>query len=96
MTLSRDRVAVAALAGLAVLVVLVVVQHPLRADDLPAGEHFVSEYARGSTAALQVVAFVCWAVSLGLTARLAAGDGDDRERSRSPRPALCSPAASRP
>lgn len=73
MTLSRDRVAVASLAGLAAFVVLVVVQHPLRSADLPAGEHFVSEYALGSTAALQVVAFLCWAVSLGLAARLAAG-----------------------
>jgi uncharacterized protein DUF998 len=70
---SRDRAAVAALAGLAAFIVLVVVQHPLRGGDLPPGEHFVSEYARGSTRAVQVVAFLCWAVSLALAVRLARG-----------------------
>ena len=73
MELSRDRAVVAALAGLAAFVVLVAVQHALRAGDLPAGEHFVSEYARGSTGAVQVVAFLCWAASLAIAARLAAG-----------------------
>ena len=70
---SRDRAVVSALAGLAAFVVLVVAQHPLRADDLPPGEHFVSEYARGSTGAVQVVAFLYWAVSLALAVRLARG-----------------------
>ncbi len=47
------------IAGVAVFVALVAVQHPLRAD-LPPAEHFVSEYARGSTAPLQVAAFLAW------------------------------------
>ncbi len=47
------------IAGVSVFVALVALQHPLRAD-LPPAEHFVSEYARGSTAPLQVAAFLAW------------------------------------
>lgn len=52
-----------ALAGLALFVALVAVQHPLRTD-LPASHHFVSEYARGPTAPLQIAAFAAWALAL--------------------------------
>lgn len=57
--------------GLAVFLVLVAVQHPLRARDLPPAEHFISEYAKGSTAVVQVIAFVAWALALGAGAVLA-------------------------
>ena len=56
--------------GLLLFVGLVALQHPLRGD-LPPGEHFVSEYAKGSTAALQVLAFAAWTVALAAGARLA-------------------------
>ncbi|MDP9400190.1 MAG: DUF998 domain-containing protein, partial [Actinomycetota bacterium] len=45
-------------------------QHLLR-DDLPPARHFVSEYARGSTAPVQVVAFVAWALGILACAVLA-------------------------
>ncbi len=47
-------------AGVAAFIGLVAVQHLLR-PDLPAAERFVSEYARGSTQLVQVVAFLAWA-----------------------------------
>jgi hypothetical protein len=59
-----------AIAGVAAFVVLVAVQHPLR-DDLPPADHFISEYANGSTAGVQVAAFLCWAASLAACAVLA-------------------------
>ncbi|MCP9488376.1 MAG: DUF998 domain-containing protein [Solirubrobacteraceae bacterium MAG38_C4-C5] len=40
--------------------------------DLPPGEHFISEYARGSTAPLQAAAFLAWAVAFAAAAWLAA------------------------
>lgn len=58
-------------AGLLAFIGLVAAQHPMRAD-LPAGDHFVSEYAKGSTAAVQVVAFACWAIALAASAALVA------------------------
>jgi len=57
--------------GLLAFIGLVAAQHPLRSD-LPAGGHFISEYATGSTATLQFVAFACWAIALGAGAALAA------------------------
>jgi len=56
--------------GLAGFVGLVVAQHLYRAD-LPPGQHFVSEYANGEGGFVQVVAFGCWAISLGAQASLA-------------------------
>ncbi|MEJ7797739.1 MAG: DUF998 domain-containing protein [Solirubrobacteraceae bacterium] len=58
-------------AGLLAFVGLVALQHPLRGD-LPPSEHFISEYAKGSTAALQFVAFACWAIALGAGSLIAA------------------------
>jgi hypothetical protein len=58
-------------AGVAGFLALVAVEHALR-PDLPPAEHFVSEYARGSTAPLQAVAFASWAVAAGACAVLAA------------------------
>jgi uncharacterized membrane protein YidH (DUF202 family) len=60
-----------AIAGVGLFVALVALQHPLRAD-LPPADHFVSEYARGSTAAVQVAAFVLWAAGIAACAVLAA------------------------
>jgi hypothetical protein len=59
------------LCGLAAFVGLVALQHLLRTD-LPATEHFVSEYARGWTWPLQTVAFLAWAAATGACAVLAA------------------------
>ncbi|MEJ7824360.1 MAG: DUF998 domain-containing protein [Solirubrobacteraceae bacterium] len=56
--------------GLVAFVGLVALQHPLRGD-LPPADHFISEYAHGSTAALQIAAFVAWAISLAAGALLA-------------------------
>lgn len=61
----------AVLGGLAAFLVLVVLQHPLR-PDLPPGERFISEYAKGSTASLQVAAFLAWALAFAAAAWLAA------------------------
>ena len=61
----------AVLIGLAVFLALVALQHPLRSD-LPPGQHFISEYAKGSTAPLQVAAFLAWAVAFAAAAWLAA------------------------
>jgi hypothetical protein len=56
--------------GLVAFIGLVALQHPLRGD-LPPADHFISEYAHGSTAALQIAAFVAWAISLAASALLA-------------------------
>ena len=58
-------------AGLLAFIGLVALQHPLRGD-LPPGQHFISEYAKGSTAGVQVLAFACWAIALGAATALAA------------------------
>jgi len=52
-----------ALGGLVAFLALVVLAHPLR-PDLPPSQHFVSEYARGETGPLQVVAFLAWTVAM--------------------------------
>jgi uncharacterized membrane protein YidH (DUF202 family) len=57
--------------GVGLFVALVAIQHPLRGD-LPPADHFVSEYAKGSTAAVQVTAFVAWAAGMAACALLAA------------------------
>src|SRR4051812_46780043 len=67
----RPRARTVALGGLAAFVVLVAVQHALRADELPPADHFVSEYANGDGGFLQVIAFLCWGASIAATARLA-------------------------
>jgi hypothetical protein len=59
-----------ALGGLVVFVGLVALEHVLR-PDLPAADHFVSEYARGWTWPVQTVAFLAWAVATGACAVLA-------------------------
>lgn len=64
-------------AGLAVFIGLVAIQHPLRGD-LPPADHFISEYAHGSTAALQIIAFLAWALSLAAGALLARRAGPAR------------------
>jgi hypothetical protein len=68
-----------ALGGLAAFLALVAIQHLLR-PDLPPAEHFVSEYARGSTRPLQVAAFLLWAASMLAGAWLAAHGGPPRRR----------------
>ncbi len=60
-----------AVGGVAAFVALVAVQHLLR-PGLPPGERFVSEYARGSTALVQVAAFLAWAAAMAACAALAA------------------------
>jgi Protein of unknown function (DUF998) len=57
--------------GLAAFVGLVALEHVLR-PGLPPADHFVSEYAHGSTAAVQTVAFLAWAGATGACAVLAA------------------------
>ena len=57
--------------GLAAFVGLVALEHLLR-QDLPPGEHFVSEYANGWTRPVQTVAFLAWAAATGACAVLAA------------------------
>lgn len=57
-------------AGLAGFVVLVALQHVLR-PGLPPADHFVSEYANGSTRPVQTVAFLAWAVATGACVPLA-------------------------
>jgi Protein of unknown function (DUF998) len=56
--------------GVATFVAIVAAEHLLRTD-LPPADHFVSEYGRGWTQPLQVVAFVAWAASMAAAARLA-------------------------
>lgn len=65
-------------AGLAGFVVLVAVQHLTRADDLPAADHFISEYAVGSGGWVQVLAFLAWAASLAATLALVRRTGRRR------------------
>ena len=57
--------------GLVAFVGLVALEHPLR-PGLPPADHFVSEYAHGPTAPLQVAAFLAWAVATAACAVLAA------------------------
>lgn len=59
------------LAGLAVFLGLVALEHALR-PDLPPAEHFVSEYALGWTWPLQTLAFLAWAAATAGCAVLAA------------------------
>ena len=49
---------------------LVALEHPLR-PDLPAPDHFISEYASGSTELVAELAFLCWGVALAAGAALA-------------------------
>lgn len=58
-------------AGLALFIGLVALQHLLR-PDLPAADRFISEYARGSTQAVQVAAFLAWAAAMAGCVALAA------------------------
>jgi len=58
-------------AGLAGFVALVAVEHVLR-PGLPPADHFVSEYAVGSTRPVQTVAFLAWAVATGASVVVAA------------------------
>jgi hypothetical protein len=59
------------LAGVAGFAAIVLVEHALRPGLSPL-DRYVSEYARGSTAPLQVVAFLLWAVATAASAVLAA------------------------
>jgi len=65
----RVRSPKAAVIGLAGFIGLVGVQHIYR-EDLPPGQHFVSEYANGNGGFVQVVAFASWAASIGVQASL--------------------------
>ena len=56
--------------GLVAFVALVALEHPLRAD-LPATDHFVSEYASGATHPIAIAAFLAWAVAMAAAAALA-------------------------
>lgn len=67
--------------GLIVFVGLVAKQHVLRPGLSPA-DHFVSEYARGWTAPIQVVAFLAWAVATAACVLLAARMPPDRPVAR--------------
>lgn len=69
------------LLGLAAFGGIVALEHPLR-PDLPPPDHFVSEYARGWTQPLQVVAFLAWAVGTGACAVIAARVGPRRRIAR--------------
>ncbi len=77
------RLELTVLAGLSAFVGLVALQHPLRGD-LPPADHFISEYAHGSTAAVQIAAFVAWTIALAAGALLArhAGPPDRRAIAR--------------
>ncbi len=55
--------------GLLAFVGLVALEHPLR-PDLPARNHFISEYASGATHPVAIVAFCAWAVALAAAAAL--------------------------
>lgn len=73
------RLQLTVLAGLIAFVGLVALQHPLRGD-LPPADHFISEYAHGFTAALQIAAFLAWTVSLAAGALLARSAGRPQRR----------------
>lgn len=60
--------------GLVAFVALVALEHPLRTD-LPAPEHFISEYASGSTHAVAIAAFLAWGVAMAAAAALAWAQG---------------------
>jgi hypothetical protein len=60
-----------AASGLAAFAGLVALEHVLR-PDLPPAERFISEYGRGWTQPIHVVAFGGWAVASGACAALAA------------------------
>jgi hypothetical protein len=68
-------------AGVAAFIGLVALQHLLR-PDLPVAERFVSEYARGSTALVQVTAFLAWAAAGAGCVALAARVRSPRRLSR--------------
>ena len=55
--------------GLLAFVGLVALEHPLRGD-LPARDHFISEYAAGSTHPLAIASFLAWGVGIGASAAL--------------------------
>ncbi len=57
-------------AGLLAFVGLVALEHPLR-PDLPAPDHFISEYASGATHPIAIIAFLAWAVAIGAAATFA-------------------------
>ncbi|HEX8104093.1 MAG TPA: DUF998 domain-containing protein [Solirubrobacteraceae bacterium] len=65
------RLVTVARGGLIAFVGLVALEHALRPRFSPA-DHFISEYAHGSTAPVQVIAFLAWAVATGACAALAA------------------------
>jgi len=79
-SMTRSRLHLAGLGGLALFVVLVVAQHAWRADDLPPADHFVSEYARGAGGWVQVVAFLAWSASLVATVGAARRAGRPERR----------------
>lgn len=60
--------------GLLAFVALVALAHPLR-PDLPAPDHFISEYASGSTHPIAILAFLAWGAALAAGAALAWGRG---------------------
>jgi hypothetical protein len=53
---------------------LVALEHPLRTD-LPAPDHFISEYASGATEGLAILAFLAWGLAMVAAAALAWGGG---------------------
>lgn len=60
--------------GLVAFVALVALEHPLRAD-LPAPDHFISEYASGTTHPIAIAAFLAWATAMAAGAALARDRG---------------------
>lgn len=56
--------------GLLAFAGLVALEHPLRAD-LPATDHFISEYASGATHPIAIAAFLAWGTAMAATAGLA-------------------------
>lgn len=68
--------------GLLSFVGVVALLHVLRPDLAPS-ERFVSEYARGWSEPLQVLAFLAWALATGAAALLAARAGRGRPVARS-------------
>ena len=64
------RLGLLARGGLLTFVALVALEHPLRSD-LPAPDHFISEYASGSTYPIAILAFLAWGIGMAATAVLA-------------------------
>jgi hypothetical protein len=60
--------------GLLAFVGLVALEHPLRGD-LPARDHFISEYASGVTHPIAILAFLAWGAAMAATAALAWREG---------------------